>query len=417
MNRPAYSLIDALVFHRENYAFRKRFDDKMPFYQTQLMVFFVRCCRWFGISKLLVWAVQYWFKRKNLSGLSSACFIFSHNHQIVHEQLTQLDLAYPYIDFTFSKTFVKHASNKLHIPSYLLFFSALCNSGRFLSAIDNKKDDIVQRKNRVKLFKLAGYEFIFNLILPHVKVAIKFNDHIFNNMLLFECCKRHQVSTVYIQHAPVTELMPPLHHDLNILFSQDSRDKYTVLDKSREVFEFVDVRLLKSKQFEAQSNPKENYILIATNLLDDMHFINELIHQLRLNHTIYLRPHPRDQRNLDLWKKHSNVHVRRNTSIWEDMNDCSIVVCNQSGVPLEAIYYKRLLYKAAFLSDPLDAYSFVANGLLTKEYYDIDELILAIQKKELAYDDTKLSYYIGDVVNYTKLAKQLKSKIDILSVN
>jgi hypothetical protein len=417
LNRPAYSLIDALVFHRENYAFRKRFDDKMPFYQTQLMVFFVRFCKWIGLSKLIALGVQAWFKRKDLTDLSIVCFIFSHNHHIVYEEFSQLDLTYPYIDFTFSKTYVNDSNNMLHIPSYMLFLSALSNAGRFLSSIDENKDDLIQLKNRVKLFKLAGYEYSFNRILPHVKVAVKYNDHIFNNMLLFDCCQQHQVRTVYIQHAPVTELMPPLHHDLNVLFSADSREKYKVLDASKEVFEFVDVRLLKSKEFIKQSNPREDYILIATNLLDDLNLIYELIHHLRINYTIYLRPHPRDKRSLDVWNNYPNVHIRRHTNIWEDMNDCSIVICNQSGVPLEAIYYNRLVYKAAFLSDPLDAYSFVANGLLTKEYNNMDEMIRAIQNREVAYDQKKLPYYIGDVVNYRHLAKQLKSKINALLEN
>ena len=414
--QPEYCLIDALGFHRDNYASRKRFDDKIPFYQSQLIVFFVRIGQWFGINKIMAKVVKAWFKSKDLTSLPVACFIFSRNHHIVYEEFNKLNLEYPFFDFSFTKTYVNDAKNKLHVPAYILFLAGLSNASRFVSAVDNNRDDVIQRKNRVKLFKLSGYEYIFNLIIPHVKVVIKYNDHIFNSTLLFECCRHHKAHTVYIQHAPVTSVMPPLHHDLNVLFSEDSRRKYKVLSASKEVFEFVDVRLLRSREFKGQSKPKENHILLATNLLDDMELINDLVNKLRLSYTVYLRPHPRDKRSLKVWNDYSNVHIRRNTSIWEDMNDCSVVICNQSGVPLEAIYYKRFIYKAAFLSDPLDAYSFLKNGLLTKEYYHVEQLLEAIRNKEVAFDEKKLPFYVGNLDNYQNRADELQSKIEALSL-
>ena len=51
--------------------------------------------------------------------------------------------------------------------------------------------------------------------------------------MLTNIAKNIGVKTVYIQHAPIGYHFPPLHNDFNILFSEDTLEKYEHIENQK----------------------------------------------------------------------------------------------------------------------------------------------------------------------------------------
>ena len=85
------------------------------------------------------------------------------------------------------------------------------------------------------------------ILLKKLKIVVQYNDHSPYNVLLNALAKRANVKSVYIQHAPVNENFPELYHDLNVLFSRHSIEKYRN-GRNKEILPFFDLRFLFSKE-------------------------------------------------------------------------------------------------------------------------------------------------------------------------
>lgn len=405
-------LNESFRFHKENYDYNKILDDNDTWLRSQL--FYLACfvSYYTGMAFLIKIALSKYFDKRSFENTDIASIIFSQNHNLVNQELESFDMNYPTYDLSFTK--LEHIPNQevLVVPSLVLFLCALANGKLYLDTIKKYKDDQILQKNKFKLFKLTGYALLFEYLTKDLKVLIKFNDHIFNSLLLLDFCKENDIKTVYVQHAPVSPSFPPLSHDLNVLFSEDSRRKYRVLEEPKAVFEFLDIRLLISEQYKVRRKGGEGNVLIAVNIWDDMDKLKDLLIALHSDYQIFLRPHPRDQRSFKSFE--SLAKVTSGTSIWEDMNQCEMVLCNESAVPLEAIYYGRKFYKIPLLSESRDSYGFLEKGLLTEEFNNIPSLKRALAEKRICFNKDKLEYYIGDVEHSTEAAQALKRQIEQL---
>ena len=407
-------LVKSLSFHIENYDHMQRLDDQLsPVLKFALSLACI-LTYYSGISFLLKFIVSSTLRRKKLSNEAIVTFVFSKNHDLVRQQLADADISYPVYDLSFQKTTKSTAVKVEYFSSALLILAVLANAKLYLDNIKNHKGNEIVGKNKLKVFKLAGYKLFFEVLTEDCKAVLKFNDHIFNSMLLHEVCEQQGVKTVYVQHAPVSPRFPALHHDLNVLFSQDSLAKYRTLDLPKKIFEWVDIRLLGGEPFIKDKQEGIGTVLLAVNILDDISKVKELVQELAKHYAVIVRPHPREQRDLSVLVM-EKVSFSQGTSIWEDMNQCETVLCNESAVPLEAIYYGRKYYKTAMVSKSMDSYGFMSRGLITEEFSDTQALIKAMLSGKKCFDESHLNYYIGDMPKYAILAKQLKLEIEALA--
>lgn len=313
-------------------------------------------------------------------------FVYSKNQNKILLKLRSLGFIFPVYYFTINQCSLE---DDIYIPEGLILISFIVNPNSTLLIRKAAKHPILNY-DLVRVSKTIGLHYIYNKLLSNKKEVINFNDHTPYNVLLYNMANNFKIKTLYIQHAPVSERFPPLYHDINILFSQDSLDKYRQYSDDVSVVLACDIRFLLNKNSVDSNN--EDKILICPNELDSFDIIDEFIQKLSNIYPILLRPHPNDPRN---WGNIKNCILSNNVSLWDDMEYCNIVITNESAVSLEAIFFDKKLYKAAFFSESYDDYSFIKKGLIVREYEDMDAIIDAIKENRIDYNKDKLEYFIG----------------------
>ena len=307
-------------------------------------------------------------------------------------------------------------ANCIIIPHYVIFlFSIAYPYDTIIEIIKSKKDSII-RRNELRLIKLCGLLPLCRKILHNRKILINFNDHSVYDVFSNDLANSINMKTVYIQHAPVGYHFPPLFHDLNVLFSEDSLEKYQNNNKVK-TFLLFDVRflnVLKNKRTEHRDNDMEN-VLICINEYDDFLVIVKTAEMLHCKgYKVIIRPHPRGSMN---FPQNSFYTISIGNTVWDDLNKVSIVLANESAVLLEAAYLEKYIYKCSFFSYSADYYSFLKKKLILDEYHSIENLAMAIENKVVSYNSKKIPYFIGSFDNpYDKveyLASEIKNLLKI----
>lgn len=250
------------------------------------------------------------------------------------------------------------------------------------------------RKNLEKVIKVVGFSNLEKKIIDFHRpsVVIQFNDHSPESFYLQKHCKQKNIVTIYVQHAPVSEKFPPLYHDINILFSQDSADKYRIVNKDKKVKIAFDFRFLKGLPFK-KVDKIDNSILLCPNLLDSVPEVERTAYALiDIGYTVKVRMHPADTRSIN-----SKILQSEINDVWEDLSTTEIVITNESAIPLEGGYLGCMVYKAAFWSESIDAYGFLRNNFIIQEEQTLEMCIESILKKKNNLNTDYLKYYIGEI--------------------
>jgi len=319
-------------------------------------------------------------------------FILTKNQNHILIKLRELGYQFPVFFFNINQTVNK---SDYYISNKVILLGVLSNKGNGVILKQASKDEYLSN-DLVRIIRTIGLESVYKRLLKNKATILSFNDHTLYNILLFDVAKKTDTKTIYIQHAPVSYKFPPLYHDVNILFSQDSKDKYKVDNNNVNVKIAFDLRFLINKENYKLKKDVSKTILVCTNALDDLKAVGAFVDEVSSSHNVILRPHPNDLRN---WNQLNNCEMSKNSVLWDDLSLCEVVVTNESGVPLEAIYLDKNVYKAAFFSKSLDNYAFLAKGLIKNEYFSLPNMITAINNKENNIDVTKLSYFIGNADN------------------
>lgn len=255
-------------------------------------------------------------------------------------------------------------------------------------------------KNILTVVKVIAFSNLENLIIKNLdfKSVIQFNDHSPESFSLHRNCMIKKIKTVYIQHAPVAKRFPPLYHDLNVLFSLDSLNKYKIANNLAKVKVLFDFRFLEGVSY-INTYKNQNKVLLCPNLLDDINKVGKTFEALtKKGYEVQVRMHPADKRRLN-----NKIDSSNENNIWQDLSETKIVVTNESAVPLEACFVNCLVYKASFWSESIDAYDFIKNGFITREFLDLDSLVFSIMKNENHLNESLMEYYIGKISNSLKL--------------
>lgn len=345
----------------------------------------------FKVYLLANYALKRILKKHNFKS-DNVGFILTKNQNHVLLKLRELGYKFPVFFFNINQTVNKQ---DFFISNKIVFLGILSNKHN-AKILNKARNDSFLRNDLIRALRTIGLQSVYKKLLVNKTRVLNFNDHTLYNILLFDVAKKMSISTIYIQHAPVSYKFPALYHDVNILFSQDSADKYKIANNKAVVKIACDLRFLINKEVYKKQDTLKETILICTNALDSLEAVNKFVVQASKSYNVLLRPHPNDPR---AWNKINTCKLSKNKSLWDDLSKSDIVVTNESGVVLEAMYLDKKLYKAAFFSSPLDNYAFLEKGLVTKEYTDVKSIMLAITKNKMDVNKEKLDYFIGNPNN------------------
>lgn len=235
------------------------------------------------------------------------------------------------------------------------------------------------------IFKTVGmYEVAFaNLSKYRPKCVVLSNDHSEKQRALLNAAKRLNIPVIYIQHASISEFMPPLDFDLSLLESQASLDKYETLGKINGKVQLIGMPKFDSYiQFRNYSTTI-NHIGICTNPFDNTDDIYQLIYAIQEQFpmiNISLRPHPGYKNNIKP-VEHVNLSTKAE-HVFDFLRRQDLIIAGSSSIHLEAILLNITSLYFQFSSvqeNAYDPYGYIKNGLL-EDAIDIPNLLNFIKK-------------------------------------
>ena len=362
-----------------------------------------------GLSKVLEIYLDYKFRFQKKLANERVAFAFTEYDQRLVLILQNMGLSLQCVSIG---NFKSETINEISISEKFVFLYSLTKPyNSFKNLYYLKKKDVVS-KNKLRVIKLNGLLPIFQKTLINKKLLINFNDHSIYNSASFLFAEKLKIKTIYFQHAPVGYHFPSLYHDLNVLFGLDSLNKYQNKEH-KEIYLLFDIRFFNVAKDYGYEFSKGNRVLLCINEGDDSLQVHLLIENLKKDgFFVTLRPHPRQNLPLGFGE---GAEISKNQSIWKDLITHEIVLGNETGVLLEAMFAKKYVYKCCFLSNSVDNYNFLSQKLILCEYSTYQNLITDIKNFKLTYDPKKLLYYIGDSSEAESLMKNLNNKLNSLA--
>jgi hypothetical protein len=214
------------------------------------------------------------------------------------------------------------------------------------------------------------------------KSIIFSNDHNINSRSALFAAKNLNIKTIYLQHAVVSEIFPPLIFDLALLEGNDTLDKYVKIGGQTSKVFLIGMPKFDSFCEKAKRKQRTATIGVGINMLDDLSVviscINFLRNQFDDNYAIVVRPHPRmiiDDLRLPAFISTSNPSKENS---FEFLQRIDILIAGNSSIHLEAVLSNVLSIYYEFGNSVLhDYYGFCKNGLCysATDFYSISDKI------------------------------------------
>ncbi|WP_233555556.1 glycosyltransferase family protein [Pontibacter oryzae] len=234
------------------------------------------------------------------------------------------------------------------------------------------------RKSTLRFFDLlydaiGFYEVYLEKIRKYKPKAIIFaNDHNADARAMLLAAKANGIKTVYIQHASVSALFPPLSFDLNLLEGQDALDKYCSCGPISGEVKLIGLPKADAFVFKRNQSNTIRTIGIGCNLLDDLTEIKNLVKSLSLalpDIKFILRPHPRDKRNFQAMVAMSpNITLSdsHHELTFDYLQQLDVQISGNSGIHLEAVLLNvwSIFYDFNPSQRLDDYYGFIKHGLV-----------------------------------------------------
>jgi len=232
------------------------------------------------------------------------------------------------------------------------------------------------------------YEVYIRKLQKYKPTAVVFaNDHNADARAMLLAAKALDIKTVYIQHASVSTIFPPLAFDLSLLEGRDSLEKYKSCGPVAGRVELVGMP--KADAFVPFRNHKSTIqtIGLGINLMDELTAIEQLLRELAGSFPdldFILRPHPRDKRNFTFLQNiSSQISFSTGTkeSVFEYLKNLDVLVSGNSGIHLEAVLLNvwSIYYNFNPLDKLHDYYGFVQQGLVDAAA-DADALVMLLRE-------------------------------------
>ncbi len=196
------------------------------------------------------------------------------------------------------------------------------------------------------------------------------NDHNTLNRIAMKCARRHDIPTIYLQHASVTAQFPPLDFDYVFLEGRDAAKKYDAAGASRANVLLVGMAKLDEYAQYVNQNKEIHSLGICTNIFDPLQEVSALCADLRKQCPqlrLVLRQHPADIRSED-WQAVSSLHQMdfsdsRCEEALSFLRRVDAIIAAESSIHLEAALMNVYPLYYAYNGQFLDWYGYGANRL------------------------------------------------------
>jgi hypothetical protein len=226
---------------------------------------------------------------------------------------------------------------------------------------------MVWRRSEEWTYALGIYEAAIGVLRKHKPKALLFaNDHAPEMRALLFAAKKLGIPTVYIQHASVSTLFPPLRYDLNLLEGQDAWDKYKQCGPVEGEVKLIGMP--KFDQYHTDRKPSTSIkrIGICGTLFDDDRRIANFIQALAKalpEMALAFRPHPRDDRHYPL-PPQVRMSSAREESIFSFLKNQDVLIAGDTSTHLEAVLLNMPSLYVPFTDQLSDYYGFAEKGLV-----------------------------------------------------
>lgn len=354
------------------------------------------------LSPLRLGDALFYFINKKNNGEGVIEFVGSKNHLIVANKIC-LPLR---TRVTFNVRHTPTAS--IHLSTGLLVLVAHLYARKTVLALLEVRNTPRLRRNSVRVVKMAAIAVLAAVLIGNKKVFLQYNDHSPYSVMLRLVAESLNVKTVYVQHAPVSDRFPRLEHDLNGLFGPDSVEKYTKkgLVEDKKISVITDIRFPKQKTLQGGAHDE---ILVCYNPVDDLGAVRDCVLTLiDRGHRVRLRPHPRDRRQLPLVP---GAKISQSSNIWDDLRKAYVVIANESGVHLEAVYSGVNTFKLSTFSRSFDNYGFLKHGLIKTDYSILTDLVNDLETGVKNFNEDVIEYFIGDMSRSEEFLENFRKEI------
>lgn len=234
------------------------------------------------------------------------------------------------------------------------------------------------------LFRCIGlYEVAYEVLAKYrPKCLIVANDHSEKQRALLNAAKRLNIPVIYIQHASISDFMPPLDFDLSLLEGQGALDKYKTLGEIKGEVKLIGMPKFDNYiQYRKQTTTIQ-HIGVCTNLFDNITDITAVLKTLEARFPkikIGFRPHPGDKRIFEI--PDSIAISTKTESSFDFLKRQDLLIAGTSSVHLEAILLNvtSLYFEISEMQANMkDAYGYVKNGLID-ESPDLEHLTSKIE--------------------------------------
>ncbi|MBX3054993.1 MAG: hypothetical protein KF770_00845 [Anaerolineae bacterium] len=242
-----------------------------------------------------------------------------------------------------------------------------------------------------------GYYILVRRLLRRMRpaVVIMANDHMLWTRAMLRAAQAEKITTIYLQHASVSERFPPLAFDFALLDGFDAAQKYAACGPSAtQVFL---VGLPRFDAYAGQTNRRRQAAVAGIcvnpqNGLAEVAALAETLVQNLPGLQFILRPHPGDTRR-KMWQNLAQqvgweCSDGRTEPAFHFLSRMDVVLAGDSNILLEAALMNVYPIYYDFLGQKLDYYGFHRNGLAA--YYDSPQaVVVALQELATCKPDVR----------------------------
>jgi hypothetical protein len=267
------------------------------------------------------------------------------------------------------------------------------------------------------------------------QIVVVSNDNYLRTRIIPYVCDYIGIKSIYIQHASVSFDYPSLIFNYSLLEGRDTLDKYLKIGNIKsEVFLLGSLKDSNANNLCSLKQVAE--VGICFGLVDDIAKVNDLIVEVLKvfdSNKIFLRPHPRDNRNIiikDLVSKYG-IHFSDSKKVDSSsfLSKVQCIISSESNIHLEAILQNvsSLYYNLTEGNrQKFDVYGFISNKLISN--FSDKELLIKmllklkkskpnVRQKARYYNETIGTKYDGrSFFLYDQLISLIKND-DMNSIN
>jgi len=240
------------------------------------------------------------------------------------------------------------------------------------------------------------------------------NDTVLWGRAVLSAAKSLKIPTVYLQHAPVSDVVPPLNVDFAFLDGMDAATKYHDAGGDRTCRIYLSggprqdqlMHLDESqKVFKRKKGDSTLQVGVCTNMVDDINKVSSLLKQIIQicpPSSIILRSHPKERRISQFIALAYRLNIRHSDNSTQSpeqfIDKVDLIIAGDSSMLLDAALSKKKVIKSDLLGIHHDYMGLIASGLVIRAQNSTDlSQCIESAKKPLNVDLEPLRQYCATI--------------------